>query len=404
MKPAGAALVRPTPASATPGGAQPRVMHVITALNVGGAEKMLKKIATGFDPASIDIVSLIEPGVTGKKLQSLGYDIDTLGMKRGVPSIKALSGLRRLIVERKPDALFGWMHHGFLAVTLARLGLREAPPILWNVRHSIADIHYEPLPTRAILKVCARLSSIPSAIVYNSHVAMRQYAALGFNDTRAQVIPNGFDMEKFRPDPQARARLASAFGIEGDVPVIAMLARLHPMKSQETLIAAFRIALDRGARARLLLVGQGMDAPPASLRDLIATLPEQSVFLSDHRNDLEAWLPGVDIVALSSRWGEAFPNVLGEAMAAGVPCVATDVGDSAIIIGDTGAIAPPGDAAALAEGLLRLLRLTPDGRKALGEAARQRIDERYALAAVRAKYDDLVASVCDGRRAAGGRP
>lgn len=381
-----------------------RVMHVITALNVGGAEKMLKKIATGLDPATIDIVSLIAPGITGEKLLGLGYRVETLGMTRGVPSVAALARLRRLVVERRPDALLGWMHHGFFAATLAQSGLRNAPPLIWNIRHSIDDIKHETLPTRAILGLSARLSKIPSAIVYNSHVAMRQYAALGFSDKRALVIPNGFDMAKFRPDPGARARLAATFGIAGDDPVIAMVARLHPMKSQETLIAAFRIAQERGGCARLLLVGQGLDSPPASMRDLIATLPERSIVLSEHRDDLDQWLPGVDIVALSSRWGEAFPNVLGEAMAAGVPCVATDVGDSAIIIGDTGAIAPPGDAAALGDALLRLLRLPAERRRELGEAARRRIDERYALHSVRAQYNDLIASVCESRKAAGGRP
>jgi glycosyltransferase involved in cell wall biosynthesis len=339
---------------------------------------------------------MLQPGVTGQRLESLGYDVQSLGMSRGVPSLAALTRLRRMMVERRPDAVFGWMHHAYLAATLARLGVKDAPPLLWNVRHSITDISHEPFQTRAVLQLCARLSSIPSAIVYNSHVARRQYAALGFNDDRAQVIPNGFDMEKFRPDAGARARLVSAFGIDADKPVIAMIARLHPMKSQETLITAFRTVLNRGLSAHLLLVGEGMESPPASIRELIATLPEGSVTLSDHRTDTESWLAGVDIFALSSRWGEAFPNVLGEAMAAGVPCATTNVGDSAIIIGDTGAVAPPGDASALAEALLRLLRLSPEARKALGAAARERVAEHYALDAVRAQYADLIAAVCAG--------
>lgn len=385
------AAARPQPAPA-----RLRAMHVITAMNVGGAERMLKKVATGLPPADIDIVSMLQPGVTGQRLESLGYDVQSLGMSRGVPSLAALTRLRRMMVERRPDAVFGWMHHAYLAATLARLGVKDAPPLLWNVRHSITDISHEPFQTRAVLQLCARLSSIPSAIVYNSHVARRQYAALGFNDDRAQVIPNGFDMEKFRPDAGARARLVSAFGIDADKPVIAMIARLHPMKSQETLITAFRTVLNRGLSAHLLLVGEGMESPPASIRELIATLPEGSVTLSDHRTDTESWLAGVDIFALSSRWGEAFPNVLGEAMAAGVPCATTNVGDSAIIIGDTGAVAPPGDASALAEALLRLLRLSPEARKALGAAARERVAEHYALDAVRAQYADLIAAVCAG--------
>jgi glycosyltransferase involved in cell wall biosynthesis len=388
MTPHRAAAASPQPAAPL------RAMHVITALNVGGAERMLKKLATGYDPADIDIVSMLGPGLTGERLRSLGYQVETLGMRRGVPSLEALANLRRIIRNRKPDALFGWMHHAYLASTLARFGMKDPPPLLWNIRHSIADISHEPMQTRAILRLCAGLSAIPSAIVYNSNVARRQYTALGFHDAHAHVIPNGFDMDRFRPDPEARARLEAAFGPMRDDLVVAMIARLHPMKSQETLITAFRIALKQRVRARLLLVGEGMDAPPASIRDLIATLPEGTVTLAGHRTDTESWLPGVDILALSSRWGEAFPNVLGEAMAAGVPCVATDVGDSAIIIGDTGAVAPPGDASAFAEALLRLIRLSQDQRRALGAAARKRVAEHYAIGAVRAQYARLLDSVC----------
>lgn len=373
----------------------PRAMHVITALNVGGAERMLKKIAMGLDPAAIDIVSLIEPGITGRALESQGYAVEALGMKRGAPSLKALVDLRQLMKARRPDVVVGWMHHAFLAATLARTGVDRAPPLIWNVRHSLTDIHHETLQTQMLLRLCAQLSGIPSAIIYNAHVARRQYAALGFNDARAHVIPNGFDIEKFRPRDAGRATLLSTFGIEGDDPVIAMVARLHPMKSQETLVAAFRGAIDRGARARLLLVGEGCDKPPASLQSLIDTLPEKSVYLSGHRTDPEAWLSGVDIFALSSQWGEAFPNVIGEAMASGVPCIATDVGDSAIIIADTGLIAPPGDAAALTEAILKLLRQPAERRKALGEAARKRVAEHYALSAIRRQYADLIASVCE---------
>jgi len=121
-------------------------------------------------------------------------------------------------------------------------------------------------------------------------------------------------------------------------------------------------------------------------------LLERFIFPGE-RTDVQRLMQAMDVFCLSS-WSEAFPNVLGEAMACGVPCVATDVGDSADIIGDTGIVVPPSDTEALARGLMLMLEKPDEERRALGRAARQRVKEHYSLAAVVEEYARLYEGLC----------
>lgn len=368
----------------------PNVLHVITSLSVGGAQCMLAKLLEHDGGAKRQsVISLMPVGLTGRQLQARGVRVDSLEMRKGALSIAALMRLRRLIKQRRSDIVVAWMHHAFFAVWLAGLGLNARPPVIWNVRHSLDDIGREKPMTRLILRVSAAASSSPAAIVYNSRVAARQYREFGFSDEKAFVIPNGFDTEKFKPDPQARRRLEEIFSLAPDATVVALVARYHEMKDPATLVEAVARLRDAGRDAHLLLVGQGMDDPPAGLSSVLSRLPADRVTLSGHRPDLADWLAGVDILALTSAWGEGFPNILGEAMACGVPCVATDVGDSAWIISEAGRAAPRGDAGAVAAALKELIDLGPEGRRALGLLGRARIVENFGLQKIREEYERL---------------
>jgi glycosyltransferase involved in cell wall biosynthesis len=177
-----------------------------------------------------------------------------------------------------------------------------------------------------------------------------------------------------------------------------MVARQHPMKDTATLLEAIRLARAEGHDIHLLLVGNGTLAPaPALAAQLANALPPDRLTLAGERHDVADWLSGVDMLALSSAWGEAFPNILGEAMASGVPCVATDVGDSALIVGDHGRIVPPRDAPALAGALGWLAGLDANTRRAMGMAARQSIIKRYRIDRIVDRYAQLYGSVLAAR-------
>ncbi|WP_188762907.1 glycosyltransferase [Sandarakinorhabdus glacialis] len=387
---------------ALPGGSDSTpvtVLHIITGLNTGGAETMLAKLVG--HPAARrrglrqEVLSLLVPGTVSERIRAAGIPIHTLGMKRALPGIGSLARLAAIVRRVQPAILQGWMHHGNLAASVAARLQPGRPAVLWNVRHSLADIDVEPRGVRAILRLQARTSHRPRAIIYNSRVAAAQYAAIGFDAGRQAIIPNGFDCTAFAPDPAARGRLRTIFGIGSGAVVVGMVARNHPMKSVDNLIAATALARKAGHDLHLLLVGNGMDsatlmASPATAAAL-AQLPADRMTLSGERADVAHWLPGLDVVALPSSWGEAFPNIIGEAMACGVPCVTTDVGDAGWVVGRTGLVVPPGDIAALAHALGQLARLGASGRRMLGLAARTRAIAEFSLESIAERYAGLYA-------------
>ncbi len=381
------------------------VLHVITGVNVGGAERMLFKLVDNEQASSTplrqDIVSLLPPGCVGREMQAAGARLHTLDMQAGIPSPSALLRLRRLIDSLNPDIVVGWMHHAFLAATLAGLG-RDGPPVVWNVRHSLHDIKQEKPLTRVVLNLCAKLSGAPAAIVFNAAAARTQYDEFGFHNPHMKVIENGFDADRFQPKPNARTKLEEAFGLSSDAFVVASVARCHPMKDPKTLIEAVGKVARNNPNTRLLLIGDGYENPPADIQEAInAALPRDAAILSGHRSDLSDWMGGVDVFALSSAWGEGFPNVLGEALACGTPCVATDVGDSAAIIGAAGRIAQPGDPDAFANAISEIAAMSPAERRTLGRIGRDRVLQEYAIDRVVERYSELYRDILarkDSRR------
>lgn len=375
------------------------IEHVTTSLNLGGAQAMLVKLieaGAGSDRNESSVVSLIRPGVMLPALREAGCGVYSLGMRRGLVGPLGLMRLLRVTARLNPDVIQGWMYHGNLAASVAGFVHGQHVPVVWNVRHSLCDPNVETVMTRSLLALSARMSRSAAAIIYNSQAAAREHAAIGFASDRATYIPNGFDCDHYRPDPNRRGYLGALFGIPEGATVVAIVARLHPMKDHAMLVRAVAQARAAGRKLHLLMVGTDLDNLPPALARLIAeTLPDGSVTLASERHDVADWLPAVDILALSSAWGEAFPNILGEAMACGLACVATDVGDCSAILGDTGLTVPARDAEAMAAALVRMADLGAVGRANMGEAARQRVVNLFELQRVALQYRRLYAALLD---------
>ncbi|SFJ03733.1 Glycosyltransferase involved in cell wall bisynthesis [Sphingomonas sp. NFR04] len=372
--------------------------HIATSLDMGGAQMMLAKLIAaeaGARGSGASVLSLLQPGVLAPQLRDAGCPIYTLGMRRGIMNPLALLRLVRITARLSPDILQGWMYHGNLAATAAGFFHGGNVPVIWNVRHSLHDPANETRMTRRLLALSRHFAASTAAIIYNSHAAAREHAAFGFPADRAVHIPNGFDCDRFRPDGAKRALLRQRFGIVSEDPVVGMVARLHPMKDHRMLVEAAARARSLGSKVHLLLVGTGLDSPSEPLASALRDLPPSSYTLAGERTDVADWLPGVDLLALSSAWGEAFPNILGEGMACGVPCIATDVGDCAAILGEAGVIVPPGDREAMAQALVQLVRLGRSGWDRLGALGRERVVAEYDMARVAGQYRRLYASVLD---------
>lgn len=375
------------------------VEHITTSLDMGGAQAMLVKLieaGAGCDRNDSSVMSLMRPGVMLPALREAGCPVYSLGMKRGLVGPLGLIRLLRITARVSPDVIQGWMYHGNLAASV--VGFAQGPhvPVVWNVRHSLSDPMLETRATRRLLALSARMSRSTAAIIYNSQVAAREHEAIGFASDRATYIPNGFDCDYYKPDRNRVAYLRNLFGIPEDVTVVALIARLHPMKDHAMLVSAVARARATGCKLHLLMVGTDLDKPPPALAKLIAeSLPENCVTLVSERTDVADWLPGVDVVALSSAWGEAFPNILGEAMACGIPCVATDIGDCKSILGETGLTVPARNIEAMAAALGLITALGEAGRASMGAAARERVLSRFEIRQVTLQYRRLYAAVLD---------
>jgi glycosyltransferase involved in cell wall biosynthesis len=225
-------------------------------------------------------------------------------------------------------------------------------------------------------------------LLFNSRVSAEQHQAIGYDRPKTTIIPNGFDTARFAPNASARASLRSFLGA-GDVPLIGLVARYEPVKGHLLFLRAVAQAIAQGRHCRAVLVGRHCDIENAELMRVIAALGiDGAVTLLGERRDVPELLSAFDIAVCPSL-SESFPNAIGEAMACGLPCVVTDVGDCAHLVGETGLVSPSADPAAFAARLVEILDLDPESRSRLGAKARERIETHFSLRAVIGRYGDL---------------
>lgn len=366
------------------------ITHVITGLNVGGAERALHTLLThGLEgPFENHVISLMGLGHYGPLLERAGIPVTCLNMNPGRPSPRALWRLRAAIRAHPPRIIQGWMTHGNLSASLARRLFQPHAAVAWNSRWSLEGLAQASVSTRTLTRLGARLSSGPEAILYNAQRSRRQHAEIGYSELCAHHLPNGFDTGRLQPDARARAAVRAELGLSEVDRVIGFVGRGHTEKDPANLFQAFaRVAL-QNPRAVLVAVGRDLDQ---------FGVPSDRVILTGQRNDVPCLMQGFDLFCLSSRV-EGFPNVIGEAMATGVPCVTTDVGDAAAIVGDTGWVVPPLNSDALARALIEAIETPPEELRALGAAARARIEDEFSIASVVAKYIALYERLIEERR------
>lgn len=373
-----------------------RILHVTTGLGVGGAENFLCRLINALRAPSFEhvVISLSPPGPLSALLQASGVRVIDLGIRPNRPNPFMLVRFRHEVRSFKPVLVQGWMYHGNLASWLACQLVSPRPALAWNVRQTLYGLSHEKRLTRLAIRANRRLSRAPAILIYNSCMSRTQHERYGFHAEHSRVVPNGFDLANWHPAaPGERARIRQRLGIPEDVPVVGHVARLHPMKDHPRFLrTAVRLA-ERYPGLHLLLVGTGVTSDQPLWRGLVPGEMGSRFHFLGERSDVASLMRAVDALCVSSAWGEAFPNVLGEAMASGVPCVATDVGDSAAILGDTGVVVTPGDDAALYRGVCQIIDAGAETRRELGLAARARVQAHYSLGAAVAKYTDLYTSL-----------
>lgn len=377
-----------------------KIVHVITALPADGAEMMLYRLIRASVRSGVQhtVISLSSEDTMAPRLREAGAEVRILGMKRGMPSPSKFGLLIKWLDELEPEIVQTWLYHGDLVGGLAvhaanclrtvRGAAGNRPALLWGVHHTDLRSTGSSRMTRWVTKACALLSSrVPDKIVCCGEAAKNSHVLGGYCATKMTVIPNGFELDVFTPLAGAREVLRDTLGIDRSALVVGIIGRYHPVKDYGNFIEAMRVVLQELPQCHFVMAGQGLDADNAELRTMIdAAGVRGACHLLGPLSAPQAMLAGLDVFCLSSR-SEGLPTVIGEAMACEIPCVATDVGDTAWLMGDTGRAVAPENPQALARALTAMLSLSHEERTRHGAAARARIQTFFSIEASARLYE-----------------
>jgi glycosyltransferase involved in cell wall biosynthesis len=364
-----------------------KIVHVITDLDIGGAEIMLHRLMCASRESNEYqhiVISLTTIGPVGEKLIARGFSVFECGLVSLWKMPAAMVRLRRLLLQLQPDIVQTWMYHAdFLGGLAARsCGFNN---VIWGIRSTQVPINSR--LTGLLVKINALISyRLPQKIVCVANAALESHRKFGFDAKRMLVIGNGIDLGEFFADskPALEAKSASL-----QPTLIGCVGRFHPDKGQDLLLQSFAQLLKLQPDLRLMLIGRGCDMSNKQLSELLDRFNlHHAVQLLGERQDIAVLLQSIDVYCMPSR-SEGFPNGLVEAMACGLPCVATDVGD-ALLLGD-GVVqfVIPSSVTELTKGLQSMLEKTPSARFSMGQQAAQRIKEHYSIEAVRSQFEDL---------------
>lgn len=373
-----------------------RIVHIITGLSRGGAESVQYRLINATrDSWDATVISLGDEGFYGAALRAAGVGVLCCRMHEAGQAIPGFLRLLRFVRGSRPDVVQTWMYHADLLGGLAArlLGFRA---VLWGIRSLYSGrVSWS---ARTASRLCAWVSgSVPAVIVSVSAQAAEEHSRRGYASEKMRVIPNGYDCRQLRPDRPSGSALRSVWGVAPDELLVGMVARWDPLKDHANLLAALKPLMAEESRLRCVLVGPGMQTGNAELSELLERHALRSrIVLAGARDDMSAVMNALDLHVLSSS-SEAFPNVVAEAMACGTPCVVTDVGEAAAIVGGHGWCVPPGDSPALCAAIRSALAVlrgahAPSLRAACRARIVQEFSEENMAAAYAAAWSDAMAT------------
>ena len=360
-----------------------RLLFLTRSLTYGGSERQLVALAKGLwrQGVSVTVATFYPGGPLGRDIESTGVSIESLEKRARWDVLGFFWRLLRLVRRIQPTILHGYLATANILTVLLK-PLFPSAKIVWGLRASNMELERYGYVDQIQSWVECKLSHFADLIVVNSHAGFDFAARKGFPQDKMVVIPNGIDTERFVPDRLLRDKLRTEWGVGPTEILIGLVARLDPMKDHPTFLRAAAFFARECPHVRFVCVGDGA----ASYREQLQALSRElglaeSLRWVGFRDDIAAVYNSLDLACSSSLFGEGFSNAIAEAMACGVPCVVTDVGDSAAIVGATGEVVPGGDPQALANGWRRLrarLRVQPD----LRAEARNRIAQHFGVASL----------------------
>lgn len=381
-----------------------RVLHIITGLHTGGAEMMLLKLLREFDASRYEhyVISILGEGELSDDVAAVSKSVISLDIKSPVlfpiRLMKALNKSRKL----GPNIIQGWMYHGNFFATIFRQLISQSAVVLWNLRCS------EPAKagfvTEKIRSYCLQHSSKPDYVICNSYEGMDYHKSIGYRPRESGVIGNGIDVVKFSPSSQKRRDFRRELGIDEGAIVIGIAASLREMKDYRTFFSAVEIMAKSHKNLVFVAAGRGISTDNPE----VLSMAKRAVSVADVRllgevSNMPGYMNALDVFTLSSKMGEGFPNVIGEAMATGTVCVVTDVGDSKLLVAQRGIVVNKQSPVELAAAWGEILTKSPEDLQELALLSRAHIVDNYQISSITKQYQDLYESLLLQYASAGSR-
>ncbi|MPQ75468.1 glycosyltransferase [Hydrogenovibrio sp. JE_KL2] len=363
------------------------VVHIISSLEMGGAETTLFRLCSNDTTIKHVVISLTSEGVYGKKFRKMGVDVYSLNLSKSVFGILRCWNLYGILRQIDPQIVQTWMYHAdFLGGIMAKIA--KVKHVVWGVRTT--ELKEKSYSTAVIRRVCALLSHVlPSKIVVVAEASRARHHQLGYDAAKMILIPNGFLVADFSVENMQKEALRKEFSITGEDTVVGCVGRLSQDKGQDVLIEASRFVLDKYPYVKFLMIGRGIDNSNLDLRSKIEKESNlQAFILAGERNDIPVCMSVMSIFCLPSRT-EGFPNVLVEAMISEVCCVSTDVGDARLLGGDDVILAEPNSPEDLSRKILLLVEKSKDERRQLGERLKNRAISEFSIEKMVHRYQIL---------------
>ena len=368
-----------------------KIIHIITSLLDGGAEGVLFRLCCKDKINQHLVVSLRDKGKYGKLLSKSGIKVYTLNMMPGRFSFLALYKLIRIIKSEKVNLVQTWLYHAdFFGGIAARLaGIKN---LIWNIRHSNFDKNYPNKNLLILVKLLAKLSFfLPKKMIFCSKNSIKIHKKIGYQSKKIDYVPNGYDLHKFRIFNLKQINLTKKFKRKKEIPLLGCVARFHPQKDHENLLRALKIVKQKKIPFECILVGHKINKKNKKLINMIKkfNLKDEVILLGPQKN-IDKVMNLIDIHISASEYGEAFPNVVAEAMASGTPCVVTNVGDSSLIVGKTGWIVRPSNSKELAINIEKAIKKSRSKNwKYFCLTARNRIVNKFSLKKMINNYNKI---------------
>lgn len=341
------------------GNAKPyHILHIIPNLETGGTEWNLFRLVTQAKALQFQhhIISIGIGGALVSQFSQAGIPVLQLGINPAFPNPLRLKLLWKELQSFKPDLIIGWLYHGnFLALLIAVLFHCK---VIWNIRQCLPQGYKDKLITRFFLYICAWLSRIPKAIIYNSKISALQHEQIGYNINRTQIAPNSIAEDLFFPDPLAYAEIRKQWNLPPTTILVGMIARFHPVKGHKIFFQTAEIALTVYPNLHFVLVGKNITPDNKDLQQLATqyNIPCQQLhLLGEQTLSFVAQVTKALDIAVSCSLAEACSNVILEALACHVPCVVTDVGESRALVQNFAWVVPANDASVMANAWIQIL-------------------------------------------------